>query len=114
MVRARSWSDAEHAALAAAVGLHGCHWALIARLGSVPGRSSTALRLEHHVSSHSLLLLLWLCSQVLLCVCLDALARGLRRVGHVTLVGRGVTISGRAAPLGHPLRTRQLSLLSWV
>ena len=46
MVRARSWSDDEHAALASAVGQHGCRWALISRLGLVPGRSPTALRLE--------------------------------------------------------------------
>ena len=42
MVRARSWSDDEHAALASAVGQHGCRWALISRLGLVPGRSPAA------------------------------------------------------------------------
>ena len=92
----------------AATGRPSLAWVLC--LAALPRRCGWSI----YVSSHSLLLLLWLCSQVLLCVCLDALVRGLRRVGHDTLVSRGVTTSGRAAPFGHPLRTRQLSLLSWV
>ena len=46
MVYVRPWSDSEHRALALAVGQHGCRWAFISRLGLVPGRSPTALRLE--------------------------------------------------------------------
>ena len=46
MVYACPWSDAERRALALAVCQHGCRWAFISRLGLVPGRSPTALRLE--------------------------------------------------------------------
>ena len=45
-VHASFWSDAEHPALALAVGQHGRRWAFISRQGLVPGRTPTALRLE--------------------------------------------------------------------
>ena len=115
MVRARSWSDDEHAALASAVGQHGCRWALISRLGLVPGRSPTALRLEF-LRRHSSLVVAPEPAPPSCVVCQPGAASfsGIRSLALALRVVHGSTTSGLAAQVGRLPLTRQHSLHNWA